>query len=171
MGLLFTSFIDSLTIDLPGAEPGSAYLEITMLGNPRDTLAMRERVKNGEGVYRAQEPMQDIADCWIDSSRCQWIPAKEGQGLRLTGPFKKEVPNLFASQPSKVSLRLRYRTPLTSMLGALGFIGGERGVAFTLSQASGVVALRNDPTPELDEAKRYVLDGRKSSPYLQPGSE
>ena len=171
MGLLFTSFIDSLTIDLPGAEPGSAYLEITMVGNPRDTLAMRARVKNGEGVYRAQEPMQDIADCWIDSSRCQWIPAKEGQGLRLTGPFKKEVPNLFASQPSKVSLRLRYRTPLTSMLGALGFIGGERGVAFTLSQASGVVALRNDPTPELDEAKRYVLDGRKSSPYLQPGSE
>ena len=81
------------------------------------------------------------------------------------------MPNLFASQPSKVSLRLRYRTPLTSLLGALGFIGGERGVAFTLSQASGVVALRNDPTPELDEAKRYVLDGRKSSTYLQPGSE
>ena len=171
MGLLFTSFIDSLTIDLPGAEPGSAYLEITMVGNPRDTLAMRARVKNGGGVYRAQEPMQDIADCWIDGSRCQWIPAKEGQGLRLTGPFKKEVPNLFASQPSKVSLRLRYRTPLTSLLGALGFIGGERGVAFTLSQASGVVALRNDPTPELDEAKRYVLDGRKSSTYLQPGSQ
>ena len=156
MGLQFTSFIDSLTIDLPGAEPSSAYLEITMLGNPRDTLAMRERVKNGEGVYRTQEPMQDIADCWIDSSRCQWIPAKEGQGLRLTGLFKKEVPNLFASQPSKVSLRLRYQTPLTSMLGALGFIGGEHGVAFTLSQASGVVALRNDPTPELDEAKRYI---------------
>ena len=169
MGFLFTSYIDSLTIDLPGAEPGSVYLDITMIGNPRDTLAMRERVKNGEPRLAAEEPMQDVGDVWIHSSSCEWIPADEGQGLRLKGPFKREVANLFASQPTKVSLRLRYRTPLTSMLGALSYIGGERGVAFTLSEISGVVSLRNDPTPELDKATRYTLNGEQGSIYLQPG--
>lgn len=140
-----------------------------MIGNPRDTLAMRERVKNGEPRLAAEEPMQDVGDVWIHSSSCEWIPADEGQGLRLKGPFKREVANLFASQPTKVSLRLRYRTPLTSMLGALSYIGGERGVAFTLSEISGVVSLRNDPTPELDKATRYTLNGEQGSIYLQPG--
>ena len=76
---------------------------------------------------------------------------------------------IFASQPTKVSLRLRYRTPLTSMLGSLSYMGGERGVAFTLSEISGVVSLRNDPTPELDKTKRYPLGGEQCSIYLQPG--
>ncbi|MES2870737.1 MAG: hypothetical protein V4749_14335 [Pseudomonadota bacterium] len=169
MGLLFTSYIDSLSIDLPGAEPNNVYLDLTMIGNPIDTLAMRERVKNGEGLYRAEEPMQDIGDCWLHSSRCEWIPYTQGKGLRLTGPFAKEIRNLFASQPSTVSLRLRYQTPLTAMLGALSFVGGERGVAFTLSESSGVVALRNDPTPALDRTKRYVLGGQQCSVFLQPG--
>ena len=75
---------------------------------------------------------------------------------------------IFASQPTKLSLRLRYRTPLTSMLGALSYIGGERGVAFTLSEISGVVSLRSDPTPELDKTTRYSLDGEQGSIYLQP---
>jgi len=169
MGLLFASYIDSVTIDLPGAEPNGVYLELSMIGNPRDTLAMRERVKNGEGVYRAEEPMQDIADCWLHGSRCEWIPYAQGKGLRLTGAYAKEIKNLFASQPTKVSLRLRYQTPLTSMLGALSFIGGEHGMAFTLSESAGVVALRDDPTPALDRAKRYVLGGQQCSVYLQPG--
>lgn len=166
MGLRFNTFIDSLTIDLPGAEPGSVYLDITMIGNPLDTLVMRERIKNGEGKYSREEPMQDIGNCWIHTSRCEWIPASQGQGLRLTGAFKKEVLNLFASQPRTVSLR--YRTPLTLMMGALSFVGGDRGVAFTLSGPSGLVALRNDPTPELDTTQRYSLGDQQCSIYLQP---
>ncbi|SED27755.1 hypothetical protein SAMN05216205_4768 [Pseudomonas mohnii] len=38
-------------------------------------------------------------------------------------------------------LRVRYRTPLTAMLGAQHFIGGERGLAFTLNHSTGVTAL------------------------------
>ena len=165
---VMTTAIKTLTIDLPGAEPSNVYLDITMIGNPLDTLAMRERIKSGEGKYAGEEPMQDIGDCWIHYSRCEWIPHTQGQGLRLSGPFNT-VPNLFGSQPSTVSLRLRYHTPLTLMLGALNFVGGERGVAFTLSAATGVVALRNDPTPELDRTKRYPLGGQQCSIFLQPG--
>lgn len=83
--------------------------------------------------------------------------------------FLTVMPGVFVSQPSKVSLRLRYRTPLTSLLGALSYVGGERGVAFTVSSSSGVVELRDDPTPELDRAPNYVLGNQACSVFLQPG--
>ncbi|EPJ96150.1 hypothetical protein [Pseudomonas psychrophila] len=68
-----------------------------------------------------------------------------------------------------VSLRLRYRTPLIAMLGAHNFVGGERGVAFTLTNNDGVIALRNDPTPELDRVPIYSLGkGHPGAIYLQP---
>ena len=160
--------IKKLTIDLPGAEPNNVYLEISMVGNPLDTLAMRERIKSGEGKYTPEEPMQDIGNYWIHASRCEWIQPNQGQGLRLSGPFNT-VPDLYGSKPTTVFLRLRYDTPLTSMLGLHNFVGGDRGVAFTLSAATGVIALRNDPTPELDIAKRYPLGGQQCSIFLQPG--
>ena len=171
VGVKFTTFIDSLIIDLPGAEPGNAHLEIAMIGNPVDSPAMWARIKNGEGRLRAEEPMQTLGDLWIKHSRCEWIPYTQGQGLRLTGTFLKVVPGVFVSQPSKVSLRLRYRTPLTSLLGALSYVGGERGVAFTVSSSSGVIELRNDPTPELDRAPNYVLGNQEFSGLWQPGSK
>ncbi|MNI89931.1 hypothetical protein D3C73_1473980 [compost metagenome] len=105
---------------------------------------------------------------WLPSSSCCWIPAKEGQGLRLSGPFNTE-PGVLSTQPSTVSLRLWYRTPLIAMLGADTFIGGERGLAFTLNDSGGVVALRDDPTPELDSVPRYGLSAdRPGAYYLQP---
>ena len=55
------------------------------------------------------------------------------------------------------------------MLGARNFIGGERGVAFTLSDNGGVIALQGDPTPELDLVRNCALG--KDLPganYLQP---
>lgn len=171
VGVKFATFIDSLIIDLPGAEPGNAHLEIAMIGNPVDSPAMWARIKNGEGHLRAEEPMQTLGDLWIKHSRCEWIPYTQGQGLRLTGTFLKVVPGVFVSQPSKVSLRLRYRTPLTSLLGALSYVGGERGVAFTVSSSSGVIELRNDPTPELDRAPNYVLGNQEFSGLWQPGSK
>lgn len=160
--------IKKLTIDLPGAEPSNVYLELSMVGNPLDTLAMRERIKNGEGKYSPEERMQDVGNYWVLASRCEWIPHTQGQGLRLSGPFNT-VPDLYGSKPTTVFLRLRYNTPLTSMLGLHNFVGGDRGVAFTLSAATGVIALRNDPTPELDIAKRYPLGGQQCSIFLQPG--
>ena len=163
-----SSPIKKLTIDLPGAEPSNVYLEISMVGNPLDTLAMRERIKSGERKYSPEEPMQDIGSYWMHASRCEWIPPNQGQGLRLSGPFNT-VPDLYGSKPTTVFLRLRYNTPLTSMLGLHNFVGGDRGVAFTLSSATGVIALRNDPAPELDIAKRYPLGGQQCSIFLQPG--
>lgn len=160
--------VKNLTIDLPGAEPINVYLDITMMGDPIDTPAMFERVKNGEGRFSHGEPMQDIGDYWIRSSRCEWIPHTQGQGLRLSGLFNN-VPGVFGSPPATVSLRLRYRTPLTLLLGALSFIGGDRGVAFTLNASTGVVALRNDPTPTLDKARRYSMGDQQCSIFLQPG--
>ena len=71
--------------------------------------------------------------------------------------------------PSSVSLRLRYRTPLLAMLGAQTFIGGEAGLAFTLNDSSGVIALQADPTPELDRVPRYRLgEDHPGASYLQP---
>lgn len=162
------SLVKKLTIDLPGAEPSNVYLELSMVGNPLDTLAMRERIKSGEGKYSPEEPMQDVGKYWVLASRCEWIPHTQGQGLRLSGPFNT-VPDLYGSKPTTIFLRLRYNTPLTSMLGLHNFVGGDRGVAFTLSAATGVIALRNDPTPELDIAKRYPLGGQQCSIFLQPG--
>jgi hypothetical protein len=47
--------------------------------------------------------------------------------------------------------------PLTAMLGARSFIGGERGLAFTLNNATGVIARWVAPTPERDRVPNYPL--------------
>jgi|SRR5471032_203570 len=168
-GLTSVSAINSLTIDLPGAEPSSAYLELSMIGDPVDTQRYRDLIKNSPtNNYQPPRPWRDMAQHWLSSSTCRWIPVKEGQGLRLSGPFSS-VQGVLSTPPSTVSLRLRYRTPLTALLGARNFIGGERGVAFTLSDNGGVIALRDDPTPELDRVPSYPLDSEHSgSTYLQP---
>lgn len=157
--------IKSLTIDLPGAEPASTYLDIAMIGDPLDTPAMFDRIKKGEGRFAVAEPMQDITEHWLRSCKCEWIPYKQGQGLRLTGPFLT-VPGQFGSPPDTVSLRVRYRPPLTSIQGGQSFIGGERGVAFLVNIGTGVIALRNDPTPMLDKAQRYSLGAQELKPVI-----
>ncbi|POA69092.1 hypothetical protein [Pseudomonas sp. DP16D-R1] len=66
-------------------------------------------------------------------------------------------------------LRVRYRTPLIAMLGAQHFIGGGRGLAFTLNDSTGVTALWADPTPELDRVPNYPLgEDHPGAMYLQP---
>ena len=118
--------------------------------------------------YKEPRPWRDLTPHWVSSSTCQWIPHQEGQGLRLSGPLK-ELKNVLGTTPSTVSLRLRYRTPLTAMLGASTFIGGERGLAFTLNHSTGVIALRADPTPQLDRVPNYALGGdHPDAIYLQP---
>ncbi|VVQ25267.1 hypothetical protein PS925_05711 [Pseudomonas fluorescens] len=168
-GLAFVSAIDYLTIDLPGAEPDSVYLELSMVGDPVDTLANRYLIKNSPTDYfRPPRPWRDITPFWLSDSSCQWIPIDEGQGLRISGPFK-EVKDVLRTPPGTLSLRLRYRTPLTGILGARSFIGGERGLAFTLNNSTGVIALRSDPTPELDRVPSYPLgEDHPGAIYLQP---
>ncbi|KAA0945985.1 hypothetical protein FQ186_16360 [Pseudomonas sp. ANT_H14] len=168
-GLTSVSAINSLTIDLPGAEPSSAYLELSLIGDPVDTQRYRDLIKNSPtNNYQPPRPWRDMAPHWLPGSTCCWIPANEGQGLRLSGPFSS-VQGVLSTPPRTISLRLRYRTPLTALLGARNFIGGERGVAFTLSDNGGVIALRADPTPELDRVPSYPLDSERSgSTYLQP---
>ena len=168
-GLSFVSSINALTIDLPGAEPGTAYLELSMMGDPVDSQAYRYLIKNSpNNAYKPPRPWRDMAPHWLSSSMCQWIPFQEGQGLRLSGPFKT-LSNVLSTSPATVSLRLRYRTPLIAMLGARNFVGGERGVAFTLTDNDGVIDLRNDPTPELDRVPAYSLGkGHPGAIYLQP---
>ncbi|WP_339437860.1 toxin VasX [Pseudomonas sp. EA_15y_Pfl1_P104] len=168
-GLASQSVINALTIDLPGAEPGSVYLELSLIGDPIDTQASRDLIKNSPySAYKPPRPWRDMAPHWLSGSTCRWIPANEGQGLRLSGPFRS-VQGVLSTPPSTVSLRLRYRTPLTALLGARNFIGGERGVAFTVSGSGDVIALRDDPTPELDRVPSYPLDSERScSIYLQP---
>ena len=168
-GLAFVSAIDSLTIDLPGAEPDSVYLELSMVGDPVDTLENRHLIKNSPtGYFKPPRPWRDMTPFWLSDSSCQWIPIEEGQGLRISGPFK-EVKDLLSTPPSTLSLRLRYRTPLIGILGARSFIGGERGLAFTLNNSTGVIALRADPTPELDRVPNYPLgEDHPGAIYLQP---
>ena len=168
-GLAFVSSINNLTLDLPGAEPGSVYLELSMIGDPLDSLNSREQIKTGRrDHFKPLRPWRDLTPHWLASSACQWIPFKEGQGLRLSGPFNT-LSNVLSSQPATVSLRVRYRTPLTAMLGAQHFIGGERGLAFTLNDSTGVIALWADPTPELDRVPNYPLgEDHPGAMYLQP---
>ncbi|WP_256592634.1 toxin VasX [Pseudomonas sp. 43NM1] len=168
-GLAFVSSIDALTIDLPGAEPGSVYLELSMVGDPMDTQASRDLIKSSPlHHYKTPRPWRDMTPHWLSGSTCQWIPHQEGQGLRLSGPFNT-LKNVLGTTPATVSLRLRYRTPLLSMLGAHNFIGGERGLAFTLADSTGVVELRNDPTPHLDRVPNYPLgEEHPGAIYLQP---
>ncbi|PSS57178.1 hypothetical protein C6382_10980 [Pseudomonas sp. BBP2017] len=169
LGLGAASAIDSLTIDLPGAEPGSAYLKLSLMGDPWDSqLSLHLFRHRPPDEYQEPRPWRNMTPHWLPSSTCSWIPFKEGQGLRLSGPFNIE-PGVLGTKPRTVSLRLWYRTPLTALLGAKTFIGGERGVAFTLSGNDGVVALRDDPTPELDRVPVYVLDAKQAGAYyLQP---
>jgi hypothetical protein len=168
-GLAFVSAIKALTIDLPGAEPDSAYLELSMVGDPVDTQRYRDLIKNSRtDNYKPPRPWRDMTPHWLASSDCQRIPFKEGQGLRLSGPFNT-LPNVLGTSPGTVSLRLRYRTPLIAMIGARSFIGGELGLAFTLNNATGVIALWADPTPELDRVPNYPLgEDHPGAIYLQP---
>lgn len=123
------SEIISLTIDLPGAEPDSVYLKLSMTGDPIDTQASRDLIKNSPySAYKPPRPWRDLAMVWLKTSTCKWILFQEGNGLRLCGMFQP-VSSVFSTLPSTVPLRLRYRTPLVAMLDGESFVGAARGLA------------------------------------------
>ena len=159
--------IKGLTIDLPGAEFDKSSLEVAMLGDPDNFRSLHEQIRRGESTVLHDKTMVDIAGLWLSNSTSENIPASQGRGLRISATFKKVVER-YGSLPKNISLRLRYRTPLSSMLGEEMYIGGENGVAFKLSFLSGVVGFRDERIPELDEAKRYLLGDSLCSIYLYP---
>lgn len=148
--------ITALTIDLPGADPDNVQLELTLSGNLTPTQV---RIF-GEGT---QGTPTDLGATWLASSRCTWIPASEGQGLRLSGLFPRPL--------TRASLRVRYHSPVALLAGLENVIGGPRGLAYTLGPSGllsdgEVIELRaDDPTTELDRATPHRLDGTE---YLQP---
>jgi hypothetical protein len=131
-------------------------VELALVGNSTPTGA---RIFGG-GTQG--EPTDQGAD-WLNGSQCTWIPVSEGQGLRLSGPFARPL--------TRLSLRLRYHSPVALLAGMENVIGGPRGLAYTLSPnglltEGEVISLRtSDPTPELDRATPYRLD---NTAYLQP---
>ena len=141
--------IQRLTIDLPGAEPSSVELELGLIGSP---------VPDHFRMFRSNDqPNLDIGDLWLERSQCTWIPADQGQGLRLSGAFRQAQVRL--------SLRLRYHNPLADLAG-ITTIGGEQGLAYVLTAESAPIVLRpGEPTPELDRAQTYRLTGEN---HLHP---
>ncbi|MGE6527647.1 toxin VasX [Pseudomonas sp. NPDC077382] len=148
--------IRSLTIDLPGAVPSGALVELALIGNNTPTSA---RIFGGG----TQGESSDKGADWLNGSQCTWIPVSEGQGLRLSGPFARPL--------TRLSLRLRYHSPVALLAGMENVIGGPCGLAYTLSPdglltEGEVITLRtSDPTPELDRAIPYRLD---DTDYLHP---
>ena len=167
-GIRNISVIKRLTLDLPGAEPHSTYLALAMIGDPIDRDTWHEQLKrNPYSTAKPPRLWSDVGQYWLEKNQCTWIPHPEGQGLRLRGDFS--MSSSLSFPPANVSLRVYYRTPLTALLGDGAFVGGERGVAFTITQDDGVITLRDDPTPGLDSARHYLLsDQQQCSRYLQP---
>jgi hypothetical protein len=156
-------------VDLPGAGFYGSYVDISIVGDPVDTIAYRNMIKNnGSGhLVVPPRPMRDIGKYWIETSTCNWIPYKEGQGIRLSGLFNL-VPDVLGTQPRLVSVRIRYRTPITSMLNLSEFIGGQEGLAFTCSPLIGLVEVRDAPTPELNKAERLRVRIEDHGKSLKP---
>ncbi|WP_426781370.1 toxin VasX [Pseudomonas syringae] len=168
-GMRFERYIETLTVDLPGAEPNSIRLDVSMIGDPMDYQQWKE-LRGAPGLTERPHPMRNMGAHWLRNSACEWIPFKQGQGLRITGEFKT-IPYELGSLPRKISLRLWYGTPFTALWGIQSFIGGSQGLAFTVTPDSGVMVLRSEPTPILNSAPIYKLGEQSCSVFLQPGTK
>ncbi len=152
--------ISQLTIDLPGAAPGAAQIDLSMSGNLTPVSA-------GFGTGTRGTPT-DLGATWLNASRCSWIPVDAGQGLRLSGSFPQPL--------TRLSLRLCYLSPVALLAGVGATIGGSKGQAYTLSPNGGllspdgeIIILRpGEPTPELDRASIHRLGPQQNSRYLNP---
>lgn len=156
-GWTYSSAVSHLTIDLPSALPDTAHVELLMIGDPIDAEQLFEQTNNRWFPdHNPPRPWRDMGPYWLPSATCEWIPVEEGQGLRLTGSINAHQAEL-GSEPSTLSVRVRYRIPLMALIGKDYFVGGENGVAYTLRLDTGIVALRGDPTRRLDSSKVYIL--------------
>ncbi len=158
--------IETLSIDLPGATPNNVRLDVSLMGDPIDHEAWRLR-RSQPGLHTPPRWMRDMGAHWLNNSHCEWIPSEEGQGLRISGKFEPVTVKL-ASLPQTLSLRVKYSSPLTSLLQINQFIGGEHGLAFTITANGGVIALRDTEAPSLNQATEHRLGDQQCSRFLQP---
>lgn len=159
-------YIETLSIDLPGATPNNVRLDISLTGDPIDEAVWMEQ-RSVPGFHKPPYLVRDMGTHWLENSHCEWIPPDEGQGLRITGKFEKVAFKL-ASLPKTVTIRVKYSSPLTSLLQINRFIGGEDGLAFTITAAAGVIPLRSNEALSLNRAIEHKLGEQPSSHYLQP---
>ncbi|MBD8575747.1 hypothetical protein IFR09_16865 [Pseudomonas syringae] len=154
-GMKQHAYISGLRIDLPGATPETMNLQVALTGDPiiyDAWVDSRGKTVLGSPVHR----MRDIGEYWLKDLRCQWIPHEQGQGLRLSGPFKL-ITGTFLSLPRQLYLRVKYSTPLTTMLEIDPYLGGKHSLAFALSADGGVIPLRSSGTPVLDQARLHNI--------------
>ncbi|WP_312934606.1 toxin VasX [Pseudomonas sp.] len=150
---IIQSGISRLIIDLPGAAPGSAQIDLAMSGN-----VIPRSVGFGSGVRGTPT---DLGASWLTASRCDWIPISAGQGLRLSGNFHWPL--------ARLSIRLCYLSPIALLAHDGAVIGGARGLVYTLSPDDDIITLRsNEQTSELDRAAVHRLGPNHNSSYLVP---
>ncbi|MBZ9785831.1 hypothetical protein K9857_30235, partial [Pseudomonas sp. REP124] len=116
--------ISQLTIDLPGAAPGAAQIDLAMSGNLTP-------LSTGFGDGTQGTPI-DLGATWLRASQCSWTPIDAGQGLRLRGDFRRPL--------TRLTLRLCYLSPVALLAGVGITIGGAKGLAYVLAPNGGLLS-------------------------------
>ncbi|MBU3056396.1 toxin VasX [Pseudomonas indica] len=132
----YESALNSLTIALPAALPGSTDVAVRIFSDG------------------------DRGHEWADSLQASWIPADEGQGLLLTGRFRRPAVYL--------EVQIAYRSSLTLLSGAQSsapIIGGPQGMRFAISSDGLVTPLyADDPAPRLERCEFMRLSAADLTP-------
>lgn len=128
--------LDSLTLALPAAEPGSTKVGVRVYGE------------------------RDLGREWASTLSAGWIPADQGQGLLLTGRFARPVSRL------EVQVAYHSPLPLLSgSQGDDAIIGGPRGIRFAIASDGLVTPLyADDPTPRLEACELVTLTPEQLTP-------
>lgn len=127
-----------LDLILPGADPATARLGIKVV------------------LVDSGQSLRDITQEWVSSMESEWLPIREGMGLRLQGPVRR----MMSSQHLEV--QVRYHSPIAMLAGTLDaaapIIGGERGMRYIVKGDKITVHGSNDG--------RLKSDGKEMSTIL-----
>lgn len=133
---LYSQALGSLTLTLPGAEPGSTQVGVRVFGDG------------------------DLGREWTSNLSSTWVPADDGQGLQLSGRFSRPPSRL------EVQVYYHSPLPLLSgAQGESPYIGGPQGMRFAIA-ADGLVTplYADDPTPRLHACELVTLGVAQLTP-------